>query len=75
MGAAQFAFPQYLLGSLLGLLPIMLPYIIMGSSASDYTSPAFRIALIAEILVSVLSVVIKELSRNNLCNLACLFRL
>ena len=30
----------------------------MGSSASDYTSPAFRIALIAEILVSVLSDVI-----------------
>ena len=65
MGVAQFAFPQYLLGSLLGLLPIMLPYIIMGSSASDYTSPAFRIALIAEILVSVLSVVINAAMKKQ----------
>ena len=58
MGAANFRFGRFLLGSVLGLLPIMIPYTIMGESAGKIGSPAFVIALATEILLHFGSVLI-----------------
>ena len=56
MGAAGYRFGRFLLGSLLGLTPMMVPYTVMGGSASNMRSPVFIIAIAAEVLVTVLSV-------------------
>ncbi len=51
-GARRFDFKTFLLGSVTGLLPIMLPYTIMGMSAAEPGSPIFIASVIVEIGVS-----------------------
>ena len=51
MGARGGAFLPYLLGSVLGLIPNMIPFTIMGSSAADYRSPVFLCAIAAELIL------------------------
>ena len=58
MGAAGFGFGRFLLGSVLGLLPVMVPYTIMGDSAGNVKSPAFLIALGIELLAIVVSLLV-----------------
>lgn len=58
MGAANYRFGRFLLGSVLGLLPVMIPYTIMGENAGKPGSPAFVIALATEILLHFGSVLI-----------------
>jgi uncharacterized membrane protein YdjX (TVP38/TMEM64 family) len=49
MGARKCRFLPYLLGSVLGLIPRMIPYTLMGSSAADSRSPVFLGAIAAEL--------------------------
>lgn len=58
MGAANYSFGRFLLGSVIGLLPVMIPYTVMGEAADKPGSPAFVIALSIEILFLIGSVVI-----------------
>ncbi|MBR1457579.1 MAG: VTT domain-containing protein [Oscillospiraceae bacterium] len=51
MGAAQFRFGRYMLGSLLGLLPSVVCFTVMGVNAADRSSPAFWIALGVHVLM------------------------
>ncbi len=58
MGAANYSFGRFLSGSVFGLLPIMVPYTVMGESAVKPGSPAFVIALTIEILTVIASLVV-----------------
>lgn len=53
MGARSFPFLTYMIASEIGLLPIMIPYTLMGDSASDIHSPVFIGSVAARILVAV----------------------
>ena len=65
LGAAQTDFGKYLLGSVLGLLPIMIPFTIMGTSANDPSSPVFLTAFAVKIGFSVLSLLIAFFLRRR----------
>jgi len=58
MGAANYSFGRFLLGSVLGLLPAMVPFTVMGESAGKAGSPAFLIAVGIEVLACLSSAVI-----------------
>lgn len=51
MGARECRFLPYLLGSVLGLIPRMIPYTLMGSSATNFRSPVFLGAIAAELIL------------------------
>ena len=51
MGAVQVAYPKYLLGGLLGILPTMILYPIMGMGIKDIHAPQFWIALSIKVLL------------------------
>lgn len=50
MGAIGIRYGKYLLGSLLGMLPHMITFPIMGTCITDPGSPAFLISLCAELV-------------------------
>ncbi len=52
MGARQFGFKTYMLGTVIGLLPIMLPYTVIGMTASEPGSWMFIVSVLLEIGVS-----------------------
>ncbi len=52
MGVRQIRFKTYLLGSVVGLLPIMLPYTLMGMNAAEPGSPIFIGSVLAELRVA-----------------------
>ena len=58
MGAANYRFGRFVAGSVLGLLPIMIPYTVMGDSVGTRGSAAFIFALAVEGLALAASVVI-----------------
>ena len=58
MGAANYGFGRFLSGSVIGLLPIMIPYTVMGESAGKPGSPVFTAALIIEIFTIIASLVV-----------------
>lgn len=55
MGAANYRFGRFLSGSVIGLVPVMIPYTVTGESAGQPGSPAFVIALGTEILLHIIS--------------------
>ena len=55
MGARRFRLKTYLLGSVVGLLPIMLPYTLIGMSAAKPGSPIFIGSVIAALGVTAAS--------------------
>ena len=65
LGAAQTDFGKYLLGSVLGLLPIIIPFTIMGTSANDPSSPVFLTAFAVKIAFSALSLLIAFFLRRR----------
>ena len=70
MGAANYRFGRFLLGSVLGLLPVMIPYTIMGDNAGKPGSPAFVIALVTELLlhfgsIAIFAVIAKRRLSDN----------
>lgn len=54
-GADNSDFRQYMAGSVLGLMPMMIPYTLLGDSAADYHSPVFIAAVAVRVLVLALS--------------------
>lgn len=65
MGAANFRFGRFLWGSVIGLLPVMIPYTVMGESAGKPGSPTFVIALGTEIVLHFFSVFILALKAKQ----------
>ena len=57
MGAMGYRFDRYMLGSLLGILPEMITLTVIGTSASDASSPAFWIAVAVKLCISALSII------------------
>ena len=51
MGAKGYDFKTYLLGSELGLIPLMIPFTVMGETAADFRSPVFLSATAVELLI------------------------
>ena len=58
MGAARFSFGRFLLGSVLGLLPVIVPYTVMGENAGNPRSPAFIAAIAIEVLAILASLAV-----------------
>lgn len=58
MGAAHYRFGRFLLGSILGLLPVMVPYTLMGEGAGKAGSPLLIAAIAIEVIASVVSIAI-----------------
>ena len=57
-GAGGASFNRYLAGTLIGLFPSIVIFSVMGMSAGDITSPAFRISATAEIILVLTSFII-----------------
>lgn len=57
LGASGIGYGNYALGSLLGFLPSLIAFSVMGGSIENPTSPAFLIALGVEIALIILAVV------------------
>jgi uncharacterized membrane protein YdjX (TVP38/TMEM64 family) len=67
MGAANYRFSRFLLGSLLGLLHVIIPYTVMGDNADNVGSPIFIIAIVIEVLsIACSAVVWAVISRRRL---------
>ena len=67
MGAANYRFSRFLLGSLLGLLHVIIPYTVMGDKADNVGSPIFIIAIVIEVLsIACSAVVWAVISRRRL---------
>ena len=58
MGAMKFHFGKYLLGSVLGFLPLLVDFTVLGVAADEPGSPAFLIAAGVQILLITASVLI-----------------
>ena len=65
MGAVSVEYPKFLAGSLLGMLPHMITFPIMGMSAKNVRSPEFIISLGAEIAYILITTVIYTLYRKR----------
>lgn len=65
MGAIQVDYRKYLSGSLLGMLPHMITYPIMGMSVADIRSPAFIISLSAEIIYVAVTTIVYTVYRRR----------
>ena len=61
MGATGMRFGPYLAGSLVGLIPVMASYAVMGAAADDPTSPAFIAGAGAIAVTTVVSIIIYAL--------------
>ena len=58
MGAKEVPFWPYLLGSVLSLVPKMIPITVMGSTATDFRSPVFLCAAAAEVILFLLALLL-----------------
>lgn len=58
LGASGISYRKYICGTLIGLLPAVLLFSVMGMSADDPSSPAFIISACAEIGLMIVSVVL-----------------
>lgn len=56
MGARRFSFGKYLFASVLGNLPMMVPYTLMGLYADNPKSPVFIWSILWELLLSVCAI-------------------
>lgn len=66
MGAKGYDFKVYLLGSELGLIPIMIPFTVMGDTAADFRSPVFLSAAAVELAIVLLAFwYYRRLHKNN----------
>lgn len=58
LGASGIRYSRYILGTLLGLLPAVVSFSIMGMSASDPSSPAFIISACFEVALVIVSIIL-----------------
>ena len=64
-GAAGMGYLPFLTGSLLGLLPMIVCFTVMGMNVQDISSPAFRISVCVMVVAAVLSAVLWKLWRKR----------
>ncbi len=57
LGSTDFGYSKYIIGSFAGVLPGMIATTVIGANMNDPTSPAFWIAIAAEVLFAVASTV------------------
>lgn len=58
LGATGIRYSRYICGTMLGLLPAVISFSVMGMSMDDPSSPAFIISAVSEALLMVLSITI-----------------
>lgn len=58
LGALKFNFPKYLIASMLGNLPGLIPATFMGTSITDPLSPEFITSLVITVVTALLSVLV-----------------
>lgn len=58
MGAAGFRYSSYLVGSVIGMMPLVIAYTVMGVGVGDLSSPVFWIALACSGVVSVIALLL-----------------
>ena len=64
-GAIQFEFLPYLEGSALGMLPILIFFTLIGTSADDVHSPLFIVSVIGQIVLTIASALIYAFLRKR----------
>ena len=64
-GASGMPYGKYMFGTVLGFLPMVLAFSVMGMSAHDITSPAFIISAGLHLVMMAVSAVIYMLMRKN----------
>ena len=64
-GAAGMGYLPFLTGSLLGLLPMIVCFTVMGMNVQDISSPAFRISVCVMVVAAVLSAVLWKFWRKR----------
>lgn len=55
LGASGMAYPAYSVGSMLGLLPVMIPAVLVGQNLQDPLSPRFLLPFAAMVVLSLAS--------------------
>lgn len=65
LGAIQFEFLPYLEGSALGMLPILIFFTLIGTSADDVHSPLFIVSVIGQIVLTIASALIYAILRKR----------
>ena len=65
LGAIQFEFLPYLEGSALGMLPILIFFTLIGTSADDVHSPLFIVSVIGQIVLTIASALIYVILRKR----------
>lgn len=69
MGAKGYDFKSYLLGSELGLIPIMIPFTVMGDTAADFRSPLFLTAAAVELVIVIAALLLyRRMRKQNMQN-------
>lgn len=64
-GAAGMRYLPFVVGSLLGLLPMIVCFTVMGMSAQDVSSPAFLISACVIVVTAVLSAILWKIWRKR----------
>lgn len=64
-GASGMRYIPFLIGSLMGLMPMMACFTVMGMNVQDITSPAFIISACVELGLMLISVILYCVWRNN----------
>jgi uncharacterized membrane protein YdjX (TVP38/TMEM64 family) len=65
LGAIQFEFWPYLEGSALGMLPILIFFTLIGTSADDVHSPLFIVSVAGQIVLTIASALIYAILRKR----------
>lgn len=65
LGAMQFEFLPYLEGSVLGMLPLLIFFTLIGTSADDVHSPLFIASVAGQIVLTILSALVYAALRKR----------
>lgn len=65
LGASGLHYTRYVIGTIVGLLPAIIDFSVMGKSIHDVSSPAFRISAGIEIFLMILSVSIYSIWKRG----------
>lgn len=68
LGAHHFRYSPYIAGTILGFLPSIILFSVMGMSAKDIHSPAFRISFLVEFTLTILSILLYILWKKRKSN-------
>lgn len=65
LGASGLHYTRYMIGTIVGLLPAIIDFSVMGKSIHDVSSPAFRISVGIEIFLMILSISIYSIWKRK----------